>query len=125
MASIVFEERLREQASSALYVTERVLNGGEEVPESQRKTAIALISGALKAQAVSNGRVTQIISLTKLGIRDPDVRESIAREALRGILPAAVFASSGQVSSDKMIDSDDHSQPDEMGGTEGQLATTG
>ena len=82
-----FETRLRQQAALSLDVTERVLLGNAEVPENQRKTALALISGQLKQQQVANGRITQIISLTRLGIRDAHVREQVALAALREILP--------------------------------------
>ena len=87
---MTFESRLREQATKSLDITERVLNGKDEVPEQQRRTALSMISGQLKQQAVSNGKITQIISLTKLGVRDPAVRERIALTALEELLPQSV-----------------------------------
>lgn len=74
-----------------------VLSGVETVTEAQRKTALAMVSGALKERQVQNGHITQIISLTKLGVRDPNIREQIALTALRSLLPegTVVMASGG------------------------------
>lgn len=86
-----FEERLRDQATLSLDVTERILLGKQDVPDAQRKTALSLIGGQLKQQAVNNGRVTQIISLTKLGIQDKGVREKLAHAALLSLLPGVAL----------------------------------
>jgi len=87
-----FKNKLSEQALKSLEVTERIL-AGEEVSMLQARTATSLISGKLKSQAVENGRITQIISLTKIGIKDAEKREAIASTALRELIPAAMIAS--------------------------------
>jgi len=90
-----FNEKLSAQALSGLDVTERILKG-EDVSVLQARTAVSLISGKLKSQAVQNGRITQIISLTRLGITDQGKREQIAVAALRELIPA-VMITSGEV----------------------------
>lgn len=82
-----FETRLREQATAALDITEKILQGDMTMAPIQQKTALAMIGGQIKQAGVNNGRITQIISLTKLGVRDAGTRESIARAALEGLLP--------------------------------------
>lgn len=86
----LFNEALDEQAMSALVVTGRILSGDEAVPEAARKTALSMISSKLKQDSNFNGRITRIISVTKLGVRDVAVREAIALEALRSLLPDGI-----------------------------------
>jgi hypothetical protein len=88
----IFDDKLSAQALRSLDITELILEG-KEVTSMQARTATSLISGKLKSQAVKNGRVTQIISLVKLGIQDAEKRERIATTALMEIIPTAMLTS--------------------------------
>lgn len=86
-----FEQELSRQAATSLGVTERILRG-EEIGALQGRTAISMISNQIKHDSVQNGRISRVISLVKLGVRDEATRERIARVALDSLLPGALTA---------------------------------
>lgn len=86
-----YEERLQAQAELSLGITERVLNG-EEVQETQRKTALSMLTTREKNAAGRNRAIVNVISLVK-HVRSAAVREEAALTMLRQILPAGALAS--------------------------------
>lgn len=95
---MTFDERLREQATTSLNITEQIITTGVEVPQQQARTALAMIASELKQQANRTRQMAQMISLTRFAVRDPGTRERIALGILAPLLPAGtLLAASGQV----------------------------
>lgn len=94
---MTFRQRLEQQAAQALDITEQILTGSGEPLPLQSRTALAMLSSQIKQQQVDNGRIGQVVSLTKLGITDKEERGTITRAALRNLLPEGIVSASGAV----------------------------
>lgn len=77
-----FEGKLQRISGKSLDTLERVIDGDTAIEKDQSKAAATVLSARFKQDSTVNGRARNLISLIKLGIRDMDTREVVARQVL-------------------------------------------
>jgi hypothetical protein len=92
-----FTEKLHRVSSKSLDVLERRIDGDETVQQEQAASASTVLSARFKQDSTINGRARNLISLIKLGVRDPDAREVVARQVMTDLGVAVPQLASGDV----------------------------
>jgi hypothetical protein len=92
-----FGTKLDRLSPKSLDMLERVMDGDETVEKQQSVAASTILSARFKQDSTVNGRARNLISLIKLGIRDPDSREVAARQVLGDLGIQVPQLASGEV----------------------------
>jgi hypothetical protein len=72
--------------AKSLALVERVLDGDVEVSSAQQRTALAVMSGEIKARGTRNRDVSNAITVIKMH-PDKTIREAAADQLIRRLLP--------------------------------------
>lgn len=77
-----FQDKLHRISTKSLDMLERVMDGDQTVEKQQSVSAATVLSARFKQDSTVNGRARNLISLIKLGVRDPESREEVAKQVL-------------------------------------------
>jgi hypothetical protein len=92
-----FEGKLHRISGKSLDMLERVIEGDASVEKQQAVSAATVLSARFKQDSTINGRARNMISLIKLGIREPEMREVVARQVLASLGVQVPQLASGEV----------------------------